>query len=421
MSQKELQRIKVIENAVEGRMTVAEAGELLRLSERQVKRLKRAYRVGDLEWVHHGNSGRTPANAIRDELRAIVVDLATGKYAGFNDTHLHEKLVQKEGMSLSRQSVRRILRQAGILSPQKRRAPKYRSRRERRSQEGAMLLVDASRHDWLEGRGPHLTLLGAVDDATSRVTVGQFQLEAEDSAGYMRLFRQQVTTHGIPLSIYRDQHGTMQRNDKHWSVEEQLAGRQFPTQVGRMLEELGIQAIAAKTAQAKGRIERAWRTFQDRLVSELRLAGAATLEQANVVLETFVSEYNERFATKAAIAGKAYRKLDRRLDLNYIFSLRYSCKVNNAHVIRAIPGVEIQLPALANGRGYAGRSVEACHQPNGDFHIYLDRALLHVEPAAADAGPVRAHAFRKHSGPRKKKPLAVRTFNAGVFQRGRKL
>jgi transposase len=180
LSQKKLQRIKVIENSVEGRITVAEAGEMLGLSERQVKRLKRTYRAGDVEWVHHGKSGRTPANAMSKELRASVVDLATGKYAGFNDTHLHEKLVEKEEMSISRQSVRRILRQAGIVSPQKRRAPKYRSRRERRSQEGAMLLVDASRHDWLEGRGPHLTLLGLVDDATSRVTVAQFQLEAED-------------------------------------------------------------------------------------------------------------------------------------------------------------------------------------------------------------------------------------------------
>jgi transposase len=418
LSQKQLQRIKVVENAVEGRLTVAEAAEMLQLSERQVKRLKRSCRAEDAEWVYHGNRDRAPANAIGESVRQSVIDFATGKYAGFNDTHLQQKLVSHEGISISRQSVRRILRQAGIPSPQKRRAPKYRSRRERRSQEGAMLLVDASRHDWLEGRGPHLTLFGLVDDATSQVAAAHFQLEAEDSAGYLRLFRQQVTTHGIPLSVYRDQHGTMQRNDKHWSLEEELAGRQFPTQAGRMLEELGIAAIAAKTPQAKGRIERAWRTFQDRLCSELRLAGADTVEQANAVLTIFVADYNSRFACSPAGAAKAWRKLDKRSDLNYIFSLRYRREVNNAHVIRAIPGVQIQLPSLAGGRGYAGRHVEVCHQPNGDFHVYLDRALLHIERAQPDAGPVRAHPFRKKAAPRKKKPLAVAPSTAKVFQRG---
>ncbi len=158
-----------------------------------------------------------------------------------------------------------------MTSPQKRRPPKYRARRERRAQEGMMLLVDGSRHDWLEGRGPRLTLLGFADDATGKVPTALFQKGHEDAAGYLRLFRRQVETHGVPLSIYRDQHGTMQRNDRHWSLEEQLAGRQFPTQVGRALEELDIEAVVARSPQAKGRIERTWRTFQDRLISELRL------------------------------------------------------------------------------------------------------------------------------------------------------
>ena len=262
MSQKELQRSKVVENAVEGRLSVSEAAELRQLSSRQVKRLKQAYDATDAGWVHHGNQERRPSNAISEAVRDQVVELATGKYAGFNDSHLHEKLVKAEGLVLSRPSVRRILRQAGIRSPQKRRAAKYRSRRERRAQEGMLLQVDGSRHDWLEGRGPHLTLLGGVDDATNKMCAAHFQSEHEDSAGYLRLFRSQVETLGIPWAIYRDQHGTLQRNDKHWSLEEELAGKQFPTQVGRALEELGIEVIVARSPQAKGRIERTWRTFK---------------------------------------------------------------------------------------------------------------------------------------------------------------
>lgn len=418
MSQREWQRIKVIENAVEGRVTVQEAAELLQISERQVKRLKKKHDGSNLQWVYHGNRGQRPVNAITECIRQQVIEFASGKYADFNDAHLHEKLTQTEGLKLSRQSVRRILRQAKIASPQKRRPPKYRSRRERRAQEGMMLLVDASRHDWLEGRGPYLTLFGLVDDATSRVAAAHFQLEHEDAVGYLRLFRSQVEQHGIPLSVYRDQHGSLQRNDPHWSLEEQLAGRQFPTQVGRALEELGIEAIVARSPQAKGRMERTWRTFQDRLVSELRLAAACTLEEANRVLECFLGAYNQQFSRSAARAGVAYRKLDRRLDLNYIFSLRYERSVGHDHVINAIPGVKIQLPPLANGRGYAGKKVEVCQQPNGDFHIYLDRRLLSVEPAPAHAGPVRAHRFRRSNAPRKKKPVRIYKLPGAIYRRG---
>jgi transposase len=409
LSQKELQRVKVIENAVQGRLTTARAAELLQLSERQVKRLKSVYEDRDAAWVHHGNTGREPANTLDQEVRQKVLDLARGKYVGFNDSHLHEKLTKAEGLQLSRPSVRRILREAGLRSPRKRRPPKYRSRRERRPQEGMLLQLDASRHDWLESRGPSLTLFGFADDATNRIPVAHFQFEHEDSAGYLRLFRNLVETAGVPLAIYRDQHGTMQRNDKNWSVAEQLAGRQFPTQVGRALEEMGIEAVVARSPQAKGRIERTWRTLQDRLTSELRLAQAATLDQANTVLARFLADYNLQFVKPAARSGVAWRKLDSRLDLNYIFSLRYERKVGNDHVIAALPNMPVQLPRPASGLGYAGKKVEVCQQPNGDFHIYLDRHLLHVEPATPDAPPVRAHPFRRSTGPRKKKPAKIYT------------
>jgi transposase len=417
LSQKQLHRIKVMENVVEGRLTIGQAAELLRLSSRQVKRLKRRCQAEDVGWVYHGNQARSPANILQESVREKVFELASGKYAGFNDHHLQEKLVQQEGLRLSRQSVRRILRSAGIASPQKRRPRKYRARRERRSQEGMLLLIDGSRHDWLEGRGPYLTLLGFADDATGRVPGARFQLEHEDAAGYLRLLRALMEGLGIPWALYRDRHGSLQRNDKHWSVEEQLAGRQLPTQVGRALEEMGVETIVAYSPQAKGRIERTWRTFQDRLVSELRLAGAGTLEQANAVLEHFLPEFNRQFGKAARQSGLVYRKLDRRLDLDYIFSLRYERTVGNDHVVTAIPGVTVQLPPLPNGRGYAGRKVEVCQQPDGSFHVYLDRRLLHIQPTAPGQGPVRAHAFRKSQPPRKKKPIRVYSYPGRLARR----
>ena len=223
----------------------------------------------------------------------------------------------------------------------------------------------------------------------------------------MRLLRQQVESTGIPWAIYRDQHSTLQRNDKLWSVEEELAGRQLPTQVGRALEELGIEAIVARSPQAKGRIERTWRTFQDRLISELRLAGASTVDQANTVLAHFVADYNAHFSKTAPRSNAVWRKLDSRLDLPYLFSLRYERTVGKDHRITAVAGVCIQLPPLANGRGYAGKKVEVCQQPQGDILVYLDRRLLHTEPAPTNAGPVRAQSMQRQPSPRKKKPVRI--------------
>ena len=236
MSQKELQRVKVIENTVAGRLCVSEAARLLQLSERQVQRLKRRYRPDGVDWVHHGNRGRPMPWALPAGLRRTILQLARGKYRGFNDSHLCEKLNAEEKLEVSRETVRRILRRAKLASPQKRRPRQYRARRLRRPRFGMMVLTDASRHDWLEGRGPELTLVGFQDDATSQILSAHFQLEAENTLGYFRALHAMVTTHGVPLSLYRDRHGIFQRNDPHWTVAEQLAGKQCPTQLGRALK-----------------------------------------------------------------------------------------------------------------------------------------------------------------------------------------
>jgi transposase len=376
LSQRELQRVKVIENAVMGHITVAEAAGLLNLSPRQVKRLKQRCVPGEVDWARHGNRGQRRPWRIPERTRAKTVKLASSKYAGFNDSHLTEKLQEVEGLALSRETVRRILREAGLPSPQKRRAPRYRSRRERRPRRGMMALTDASRELWLEDRGPELTLIGFQDDATGEVLAASFQVEFEDTLGYLRVLRAMVDRHGIPLSLYRDRHGAFQRNDNHWSEEEWLAGRQGLTQLGRVMEELGIEQIAALTAQAKGRIERLWRTFQDRLRSELRLAKSKTVEQANAVLARFVTEHNRKFAKAAREAGNDFRALGKEVNRDRLFSLRYERTVGHDHTI-SFGARSIQLPAAAGQQGYAGKKVELSHQLNGELHVWLGNRHLY--------------------------------------------
>jgi hypothetical protein len=313
--------------------------------------------------------------ALSAAVRRTILQLARGKYAGFNDSHLCEKLRSQENLSVSRETVRRILRAAKLASPQKRRPRKYRARRLRRPRFGMMVLTDASRHDWLQGRGPELTLVGFQDDATSQILSAHFQLEAENTLGYMRALHTMVTTHGVPLSLYRDRHGIFQRNDPHWTVAEQLAGKQSPTQLGRALEELGIQPIPAYSPQAKGRIERAWRTCQDRLVSELRLAHACNLDSANHVLARFCADYNQRFAVPARQAQRDFRALPPRFDLARCLSFRYQRVVSPDHVIPF--GIHsIPLPPLPAKRGYAGATVDLSHRLDGLLLVSYRRVLL---------------------------------------------
>ena len=402
MSQKEFQRVKVIENAAGGSMSVREASRLLQLSGRQVQRLMRRYRPDSVDWVQHGNRGRPMPWALPLPQKQLILTLARGKYRGFNDSHLAEKLRAEENLSVSRETVRRILRAAKLASPQKRRPRKYHSRRPPRPRFGMMALTDASRHDWLEGRGPTLTLIGFQDDATAQILAAHFQLEAENTVGYLRALHAMITAHGVPLSLYRDRHSIFQRNDSHWTLAEQLAGKQAPTQLGRALEELGIEQIPAYSPQAKGRIERAWRTCQDRLVSELRLAHATTLDQANAVLARFCTDYNQRFARAAAESVRDFRPLPRRFDLARCLALHYRRVVAADHTV-TLGANSIALPPLPGPRGYAGETVELAHLLDGMLRVYRGNTLLLALPLPlaeyADRRPALITTAQKRKNP----------------------
>jgi len=252
---------------------------------------------------------------ITEAVREQVINLRRKKCAGFNDQHFTEKLCEVEKPRIARASVHRLLRAAGIGPPQRRWPPKHRRRRDRKPQAGLMILWDGSRHDWLEGRGPMLCLIGAIDDATGELLPGAHFVDQECAAGYLRVLKAIAQEKGLPWSAYMDRHGSLKRNDEHWTLEEELRGVQDPTQVGRALQALEIEVIFARSPQAKGGVERLWSTLQDRLVSELRLAGASTVAAANAVLEAFHPDHNRRFASRAADATPAWRAVRRGTDL----------------------------------------------------------------------------------------------------------
>jgi hypothetical protein len=228
----------------------------------------------------HGNRGRPSARRISDELREQVRQLGSARYAGCNDTHFTELLLLDHGIDLSRKSVQRIRRQAGQPPKRRRRPPRHRSRRDRLPREGMLLQIDASLHHWFGPEQPRLTLVGAIDDATGKVSA--LFRQQEDAQGYFLLLRQVLRSEGVPLALYRDRHGIFQVNPQTpVSLEQQLQGRDAePTQFGRALAELGIDSIAAHSPEAKGRIERLWGTLQDRLVAELELAGVQDIRGA---------------------------------------------------------------------------------------------------------------------------------------------
>jgi len=374
LSQKELQRVAVISSCIKGDLACARAAELLDLTPRHIKRLKARYRQGGAAALAHASRGRPSHRRLPQRVRERILQLARATYAGFNDHHLCEKLAEKEHLSLGRETLRRLLRSAGIGSPRKRRAPTHRQRRLARAREGEMLLLDGSLHRWLEDRGPQLTLLGFLDDATRKVLVAEF-FPTEDARGYFRLLHRLLRRFGVPLSFYGDRHSVFVRNDDHWSVEEQLAGRREPTQFGRALHQLGITYIAANSPQAKGGIERLWGTFQDRLTSELRLAGAHDLGTSNQVLRHFLPDHNRRFGRAPRQAEKAWRPAPENLDR--ICCFHHQRSVGNDNVVQW-NGRHFQIPPQPRRFSFAGAKVQLVESLEGNVSIYYADTKLHL-------------------------------------------
>jgi transposase len=355
----------VVLNALERcAMRMREAAMILGLSVRQVRRLRRGYHTHGARALVHGNRGRPSPRRLANRVRLKILTLARTTYAGVNDHHLTELLRERQGLRLSRITVRRLLRAAGLGSPRTRRPPRHRRRRERMPQAGLLIQMDGSHHPWLEDRGPRLVLLAAIDDATGRVLAAVFRRE-EDAHGYFLLLRQLIRRYGLPCAAYTDRHGIFHRDPlAPLTLAEQLQGRPESTQIGRALQELGIRWIPARSPQGKGRIERLFGTFQDRLVVELRLARARTLTQAQRVLDRFLPRYNARFAHTPAHPDPAWRPTPP--DLDRICCFKYQRTVQHDNTVQ-LDGRLLQLRPGPGGRSYAGLRV--------DVHAHLDGTL----------------------------------------------
>jgi transposase len=385
----ELKRLKVVQEMEAGRMTASEGAEALDLSVRQVRRLKRAYREKGAAGLAHGNRGKASTRRTAEAIRKQVVTLATREYQDYNDQDFTEELEERRGIKLSRSTVRRIRRAAGQGSSRKRRAPKHRSRRERRAMEGMLLQTDGSNHDWLEGRGPDLTLIAYIDDATGEVPGAVFRDE-EDAAGYMLALRAISQTHGLPLEVYADRHSIFQ-SPKQPTLEEQLAGKQPRSQFGRALDDLYIRIIPAYSAPAKGRVERLFQTLQDRLVKALREAGASNVQEANAVLADFLPRFNRRFKKKAAQPGSAYRQWPAEVRPDDVFCFKFTRVVAHDNTI-SFSGHKLQIPPGPGRRSFARARVEVRQHLDHSLSVHYQAQTL-VTFQAADVGPLRVGNF----------------------------
>lgn len=380
MSTEEQRRTEVLTKLLSDHLDRPQACLLLGVSDRTLTRLRARFVAGGAAGIIHGNRGRTPVNRTEDGMLARLRVLAApdGIYGDFNVCHLQQTLARVECLVISRSTLDRLLREHGIRKPPRKQKRRVFARRERMAQEGMMLQLDGSQHDWLEGRGTRLCLVGAVDDATGKLVHARFHPQETQDA-YIRMIRQIALEHGLPMSVYHDKH-TILRSPKAATIEDELAGREPMSQVQRMLSELGIESIAANTPQAKGRIERLWCTLQDRLTREMRLANVSTMDEANAFLSAFVPTFNTDFGRPAADPESAWVKAPG-LDLPYYFCVREQRVARKDHTL-SFQGETLH---LTTGASVAGKKLHVHRTPEGDLFVYDGKRCLPCRTVAAPA------------------------------------
>jgi transposase len=394
MSQRERQRYHLLWMVLEGRITLKGASERMGVSYRHAKRLKGRFRLEGAKGLVHGNRGRRSPHALDDRLRECIIELSKGRYAKFNDTHFTEKLKEVEGIVVSRETVRTLRRACGIRPKRKRRSKRRHKRRQRKAQEGMMVLWDGSPHRWFGKERPSCCLMAAIDDATGKL-LEAFFIPYECSLGYLKLLEKIVTRYGIPLSIYQDRHSALRRNDTNWTLQEQLAGEQEPTQVGWALKDLGITPIFALTPQAKGRVERLFGVLQDRLIAEMDLCHIKEIEKANIFLqEVFIKDYNRRFCVEPEDSEEAWQRVPEELDIKRTISFRYQAVVGNDNAVR-LGDVIIDIPEGTGQRGYAKTRVKVYQLLDGSWQVYYkDKPIAKTKPTPLRE-PIRARPRRR--------------------------
>lgn len=374
LTMKEKNKIQTLNWVLDGQLRFEKALEILRCSERTLYRWKARLTKEGRSSLIHGNRGRSPAHKTEEGLIVKILKLHQDCYYDANDTHFRELLKRHEHIQIGRSTLRRILRAHGIAAKRKRRPPRYRARRPRKEAFGAMLQLDASHHRWFGPMGPWLVLHGAIDDATNMVWA--YFEEAETTHGYFELMRQVFESQGLPLSLYTDRHSIFHPIEAKICEEQQRRGLNKPeSQFGRAMRELGMQMIPAYSPQAKGRIERLWQTFQDRLAVEMRLAGIRSKQEAQTFLTAYLKRHNSQYAIKPRQRNSVFRPCPRKTVLDDILCRKEFRAVSNDHTV-SYQNRPLQIPRPKGWRSLAKKTVEVWDRPDGMIKIALEGKVL---------------------------------------------
>lgn len=314
MSKQEITRLEAMQRIKDKRLTQKEAARMLNLSERQIKRLFKAYKARGAKGLISARRGKPSNHQMKVEVSQRVLDLLKEKYEGFGPTLVHEKLTEKHGVKISRESVRKLMIAEGMWKAKKAKKPPVHQMRERRACFGELVQIDGSDHEWFEGRGARCTLLVYIDDATGELGELWF-VPDETFFAYCEASRHYIEHYGKPVAFYSDKHGIFRVN-----TEQKIGLGSGMTQFGRAMHELDIQIICANSPQAKGRVERANQTLQDRLVKELRLRSISDIDAANAYLPEFRSDFNRRFAVQPRSTHDAHRPLHKKDNLDLVLT-----------------------------------------------------------------------------------------------------
>jgi len=403
MTDNEMARLIVAERLIEGEIRVKDAAEVLGLSTRQVKRIKKKVRLNGPGATVHGNRERKPINAVDDKVKDLVVELKTKKYGGTNFSHFTELLAEREDIIISQPTVHRILRSAGIASPKKKKKIRAHRYRKRKDCPGMMVQLDASPYGWLGGED--LNLHGAIDDASSNI-LGLYLCKEETLQGYFEVTRQMIKGPGIPISTYSDKHTIFFSPKGKLSVEDQLEGKTEPyTQFSDAMSELGVTMIPAGSAQAKGRIERLWGTLQDRLVQEFILNGIKDVESANKFMVTYIKKFNRRFSVVPK-GEPVFRKLDKGINLDHMLCRKIPRKLDGGSAfsyggkyyqlvsggkpaatiprsgVSVLTSSRIGIKARYSGKVYSVARLEERPKVKSYVKVVTDKRLLPTKPIA---------------------------------------
>jgi transposase len=371
LTMREVDRIKTMQALADRMLRPAQAAARLGLTVRQVERLARRYREEGAEGLVSRKRGQPSNHQLAVGVADRAIAIVRERYADFGPTLAAEKLAELHGLKIGVETLRGLMMAAGLWIPRKQRAPKIHQPRNRRSCLGELIQIDGSDHAWFEDRAPACTLLVFIDDATSRLMQLRF-VPTESAFAYFETTRAYLEQHGKPVAFYSDKASIFRPVTKPEFCERGV------TQFGRALYELNIDMMCANTSQAKGRVERANHTLQDRLVKELRLRGISTREAANAFAPHFIADFNSRFAKPPRRDFDAHRPLRADEDLDLIFTWREQRKVSLSLTLNYAREIYI-LADTAGNRRLIQRYIDVYEYPDGRIEVRAGgRALSYV-------------------------------------------